>query len=123
MPSILIVDDEQSVRSFVATVMKNRGWQVKVADSVASGLMLARNTHPDLVLCDVVMPRQGGAELVKEMHTELPDVPVLLMSGHPTAHLAEEETMPHWWRPVPLLEKPFSIGELERAVEFTIQNH
>ena len=121
MPNLLIIDDESSVRSFVAAAMSNRGWTVRAAGSVAAAMLLARNNEPDVVLCDVVMPRQGGAELLREMHSELPHVPVLLMSGHSAGQLMRDEHVPCWWRPVPLLEKPFTVQELEQALRFTMQ--
>lgn len=121
MPTVLIIDDERGVRSFVARAMASRGWCVSAADSVTSGLHVARNTPPDVVLCDVVMPGGGASELLRTMHSEMPGVPVLLMSGHPTAPMGTNAGLPRWFRQPALLEKPFTTRQLEQALNVALQ--
>jgi DNA-binding NtrC family response regulator len=116
MPTVLIIDDERGVRSFVARAMAIRGWAVSAVDSVKAGMHVARNTPPDVVLCDVVMPGGGVSELLRTMHSEMPGVPVLLMSGHPTAPMSTNAALAGRLRQPRLLEKPFTTRQLEQAL-------
>ena len=121
MPTVLVIDDERGVRSFVARAMEIRGWAVSAADSVTAGMHLARHAHPDVVLCDVVMPGGGAPELLRNLHSEMPEIPVLLMSGHPTAQTGGGDALPHWFQQPPVLEKPFTLRQLERALKFALR--
>jgi len=116
MPTLLVVDDEKPVRAFIKRAMSLRGWSVISVDSVASGLLVLRNCAVDAVISDLVMPRQSGLELVRQIRDIAPEVPVLLMSGHPDAELLAAEPMPRWWAPLALLEKPFTAADLLTAL-------
>jgi DNA-binding NtrC family response regulator len=117
MPTLLVVDDEHSILSFVAKVMARRGWAVVEVDNVKEGLEVAGQKAIDVALCDVIMPEAGGQEFARAIRTQTSDVPVVLMTGHPTVKLTLDESFPSWWRPVPLLEKPFTVGELTAALD------
>jgi DNA-binding NtrC family response regulator len=121
MPTLLVVDDEPSILNFVGKAMIRRGWSVVEVDSVSGALAIAREQPIDVVLCDVVMPEAGGPEFARAMRSGSSDVPVVLMTGHPTAKLFTDESLPDWWRPLPLLEKPFTIRELEDAIQAALQ--
>jgi DNA-binding NtrC family response regulator len=116
MPTLLVLDDEQSILSFVAKAMVRRGWSVVEVDSVDAGLAVTRSQTIDVALCDVVMPNAGGPEFARAMQSGTANVPVVLMTGHPSASLFLDQPLPRWWRPLPLLEKPFTLGELEEAL-------
>jgi DNA-binding NtrC family response regulator len=113
MPTLLVVDDERSILNFVAKAMERRGWSVVEVDSVKEGLSVAQKEPIDVALCDVVMPEAGGPEFARAMRSRPSEVPVVLMTGHPTAQLFVDEPLPCWWKPLPLLEKPFTLRELE----------
>jgi DNA-binding NtrC family response regulator len=121
MPTLLVVDDEHSILSFVAKAMARRGWAVVEVDNVKEGLAVAVQSTIDVALCDVVMPESGGPEFARAMRMATSDVPVVLMTGHPTAKLAMDESFPCWWRPLPLLEKPFTVVELTAALDGALQ--
>jgi DNA-binding NtrC family response regulator len=116
MPTLLVVDDEQSILTFVAKAMGRRGWSVVEVDTVDAGLKIARSKAIDVALCDVVMPNAGGPEFARAMRSGPAAVPVVLMTGHPSAELFVDEPLPAWWKPLPLLEKPFTLSELESAL-------
>ena len=82
--TILVVDDEQSVRDITREVLTDQGFNVLVAKDGREGLEIFEE-HPDvidLVLLDMTMPRMGGAETFREMRKIRPDVPVVLSSGY-----------------------------------------
>jgi DNA-binding NtrC family response regulator len=116
MPTLLVVDDETPVRSFIARTMSAWGRSVIAVDSVAAGVLVARNTPLHAALCDVVMPRATGLEFVRQMREVAPDLPVLMMSGHPTPERFLDEGMPQWSAPLALLEKPFTGAALRAAL-------
>jgi DNA-binding NtrC family response regulator len=122
MPTLLVVDDERSVLSFVSKVMIRRGWSVVEVDNVNDGLAIARDKPIDVALCDVVMPQSSGSEFARAIRSGAAALPVVLMTGHPTAELFAGETLPEWWRPIPLLEKPFTMSELEAALTSALED-
>jgi two-component system, NtrC family, nitrogen regulation response regulator GlnG len=121
MPTLLVVDDERSVLSFVSKAMIRRGWSVVEVDNVHDGLAVARERAIDVALCDVVMPQSSGSEFARAIRSGTAAVPVVLMTGHPTAQLFAGDTLPDWWRPIPLLEKPFTLNELEAALAAALE--
>lgn len=122
MPTLLVVDDERSILSFVAKAMERRGWSVVEVDSVKEGLAIVHREAIDVALCDVVMPEAGGPEFARAMRSRTNEVPVVLMTGHPTAQLFVEEPLPAWWKPLPLLEKPFTLRELEDVLVTALES-
>ena len=82
--TILLAEDEPSLRDFVRQVLARHGYTVLEASNGREALELCRQHpgHVDLLLTDVVMPEMGGAELAKKFRADHPAVPVLFMSGY-----------------------------------------
>ncbi len=82
---ILVVDDEEDVRTFLITVFEDAGAEVISASSGDEGIALAREHHPDLISLDLSMPGKDGVdtfvELRKTKGTE--EIPVCVVTGHP----------------------------------------
>lgn len=121
MPTLLVVDDEHSILHFVAKAMVRRGWAVVEVDSVRAALAIAARNDIDVALCDVVMPEEGGPEFARALRAGGAQTAVVLMTGHPTARLFTGEALPSWWQPVPVLEKPFTLRELETALASALE--
>jgi two-component system, cell cycle sensor histidine kinase and response regulator CckA len=112
--TILIVEDEMSVRLSVRRILERVGYQVLEARHGTDALKLWRERRAEiaLVLSDVIMPEMGGLELATALRREDPTVRILFMSGytgttedgHPIATAT------------PLLQKPFDGSELLQAV-------
>jgi CheY-like chemotaxis protein len=117
MPTLLVVDDEPTVRSFVKESMTRRGWHVVGASTVDAALSVARTENIDVALCDVVMPFAGGPEFARALHSGSGNVPLVLMTGNPTAKALLDQPLPASARPVPVLEKPFKAAELQAVLE------
>jgi signal transduction histidine kinase/ActR/RegA family two-component response regulator len=113
--TILVVEDEESVRRLAMSVLRRCGYTVIGASNAdeAVALFRAAGTGPHLLLADVIMPSMSGPELADRLAAEKPDLKVLYMSGYsgPSAdrHIAGR-------RPADLLPKPFSPDQLARAV-------
>jgi len=119
---VLIVDDEESVRSFVRTSLQNLGYTVSVCPDGAAGADYYREHHReiDLVILDLIMPRMSGQDAFGEMKRINPDVRVLLSAGfshtQATRQMLDEGALG-------LLNKPFQITELAQAIAEHIQNN
>ncbi len=82
-PTVLVVDDEESVRAALMRILSNEGVNVLPASSAIHALELVEQTVPHLALIDVVMPNVGGLELCRRLKQDprTADVPVVIVSG------------------------------------------
>ena len=80
MPLILVIDDEPSVREIAGAYLERHGFEVQSASNGLDGLRLALETHPALVVLDIMLPALDGLELLKRLRLER-SIPVLLLSA------------------------------------------
>ena len=87
---VLVCDDHPIVRRGLREILEQAGAPVTVGEaaSVAEGLALARKQPWDTVVLDITMPGRSGLELLKELKSERPNVPVLVLSVHPAEQYA-----------------------------------
>ena len=114
--TILLVEDEEAVRSFAARALKLRGYQVLEASGGEEALEVVRR-HPGtihLLITDVVMPNMDGPTLVRTVRRIKPDLAVIFMSGY-----AEEAFRRHDENAADLhfLAKPFGLKQLAAKVK------
>ena len=111
--SILVVEDEESVRAALYRVLTNAGHEVIAACDGEQALALASDPRAacDLVITDVVMPQMSGLELAERLAETRPEVRVILISGH-----LNDRAMQDWDERFPFLAKPFAPGDLMRKV-------
>ena len=82
MASVLIVDDEPNIRRMVGALLGAEGYDVRDAPDGAAGLTRARESEPDVVLLDLMMPGElDGLATLAQLRESSPDVPVVMMSG------------------------------------------
>jgi CheY-like chemotaxis protein len=106
--TILLVEDQDMVRRYVATVLRGAGYRVLLADCGAEAIEIAGKETVDLLLTDVVMPKISGPELAKQL-----DLPVLFMSGY-TGDLMEQHEL---LQPgMAYIQKPFTADDLRARV-------
>ena len=107
--SILIVDDEELVRSGTAEMLRGLGHQVTEAAGGSEALAtLSMVAGIDVVITDYKMPRMDGAELARQVRATHPTMPMLLISGYTGAGDATTN--------LPRLNKPFGLAELAAAL-------
>jgi two-component system cell cycle sensor histidine kinase/response regulator CckA len=113
--TVLLVEDEETVRTVAARVLASRGYVVHKAANGKEALELARKLDGtvDLVLTDVVMPDMGGVELVARLLELWPELKVVYMSGYAQGDKLEPES-PRVERS--FLQKPFSSESLTLKV-------
>jgi CheY-like chemotaxis protein len=78
---ILVVDDEPSVVSSVAELLRFRDYEVITAKDGQEGLNRCIGNHLDLVICDINMPVMSGGELIARLRSLLPNLPIIASSG------------------------------------------
>jgi len=80
---VLVVDDDPDVRLFSTTVLEENGYLPLEAENGEEGLRMIKSEKPDLVILDVLMPRQSGIRLFRQLKIDaaLKDVKVLILSG------------------------------------------
>ena len=91
-PHILVVDDEQDIRSSLGRVLEYEGMVFEEASSGSQALAQVATREPDAVLLDIKMPRMDGLEVLAELRRLKPDLPVVMISGHGTIATAIEAT-------------------------------
>ena len=114
--TILIVEDEESLRRLTRTTLRNLGYAVLEARDAFNALAIAAETEApiDLLLTDVVMPGMSGRTLAEKMSSVRPEMKVLYMSGYPDGAIVTHGVLnPGMF----ILRKPFTRDELLRRVE------
>lgn len=114
--TILVVDDEESIRRMVSALLRLLGLTVLEADDGLHGIEVfgANREQIALVLLDLTMPRMGGLEALEILQKERPDLPVILMSGY---GLAEITRISEGRVVAGFLQKPFHRSELCGAIQ------
>ena len=112
--TVLVVEDEESVRRLLTQVLRMRGYQVLEAADGEQALALFRESAGiQLVLTDVIMPKMGGPELADRLFALRPELPLVFMSGYPDAQLSGTGAFPAVRR---FLRKPLTPEALASAV-------
>jgi CheY-like chemotaxis protein len=116
--SILLAEDDATLRATVARLLERLGYRVQVAATGREALdKLTTPGDLDMVILDVVMPEIGGPAVFEQVHARHPDLRFLFITGYSpgTSHLAPLQALP-----AKILQKPFAAEALARAVRETL---
>jgi len=118
--TILVVEDDPSVRGLVREILESAGHSVLVASDGLDAIRVAKNHAGviDLMLTDVIMPSMNGRDLADRLATTRPDMDVLYMTGHREDAIAHQGVLEAG---VSLIAKPFSRGDLLNRIESMLQ--
>ena len=111
MATILLIDDQESIRLLFKAVLERPGYRVLTAEHGKQGLSLLEQEQVDVVVVDIFMPEMDGLELIPLLRKTRPDNKIIAMTGDSNylkmaKHLGANDT----------LQKPFSVQELLTAV-------
>ena len=90
MPTLLVVDDEESVRYSFRRVFSEEGVRVLTAATAAEGLAQVLEHKPDVIVLDIQLPDRSGLDLFREIHARVPRQPVVFITAHGTTDTAIE---------------------------------
>jgi two-component system cell cycle sensor histidine kinase/response regulator CckA len=114
----LIVDDEESVRSFVERVLREAGYKTTTASDGPQAIEVASTLQSlDILVTDVMMPQMMGDELARRLRQSEPNLKVLYLTGF-SDRLFKEKVM--LWAAEAFLEKPCSVKGLMEAVSLLV---
>ena len=117
-PTVLVVDDEEKLGRFICMLLKRSGYKPFACRSVAEARNLLTNSHWNMVLTDIVMPKENGFELVQWIGKHYPALPVIVMTAHSTDAVKNQATE---LGVAAILHKPFTIDGLRQTVASTAQ--
>ncbi|WP_054033773.1 response regulator [Desulfatitalea tepidiphila] len=121
---VLVVDDDPDVRLFSVTVLEEHGYTPLEATDGEQGLAIVKSEQPDLVILDVLMPKESGVRLFRHIKTDpkLQKIPVIILSGiTQKSFLRSQKALTEFGgaavpEPEAYLEKPVEPEELATAI-------
>jgi DNA-binding NtrC family response regulator len=117
---VLVVDDEKNMRSSLETVLTDEGYAVRTAESAEAGIEVLKREEFFMVITDARLGGMSGYEFLKRLHTQWPNVPVLMITAYATPKLAVEAIQAG---AMDYLPKPFAPEELLHAVARCAEHH
>ena len=120
--TVLVVDDEPDVVTYLTTILKYNGFTPLSADSAHSGLETVKKTKPDLILLDIMMPKESGISMYTQLKEDkrFRDIPVVVISGVAQAKefnfrdYVSDKSVPS---PDEYLEKPIQVEQFLKVVK------
>jgi len=121
MERILIIDDEQQIRSMLRLMLEREGYEVVEASDGIEGIKAYRQKPADLIITDLIMPNKDGIGMIIDLHKEYPDVKIIAMSGgglnKPEGYLKGAKKL----GAACTLTKPIDREKMLRAVKNTLK--
>ncbi|WP_018085732.1 sigma-54-dependent transcriptional regulator [Desulfurispora thermophila] len=118
MSKILVIDDEEGVCELLRDVLEDAGFEVLVACTAADGWESLKKEIPDTILLDIRLPDQDGLQLMKEIKSSYPGVPIIIMTAFGTTEIAIQAMKDgaHDY-----LSKPLHLDEMLLTVQKAVQ--
>jgi two-component system nitrogen regulation response regulator NtrX len=118
--SILIVDDEESIRSSLRSILEDEGYEVAVAGNGQEALKLYTTDPPDLMMLDIWMPEMDGLETLRRVKEFVPTAQVMMMSGHGSIETAVKAIKLGAYD---YIEKPLSLENVTLRVKHALDQY
>jgi DNA-binding NtrC family response regulator len=117
MALILVIDDEDRIRRLLRAALEMEGHQVLEARQGDEGLQVLRQSPPDLVITDILMPGKDGMEVLMALRREAPELKVIAMSGGGQYGMTEPLQMAEPLGAFAAVRKPFELGAMLETVK------
>jgi two-component system cell cycle response regulator CpdR len=112
-PRILLAEDEEAMRTYLARALTNAGYEVRAVDRGTEAVPLLESERFDLLLSDIVMPEMDGIELAQRCAEISPRTKVMFITGFAAVSLRASREQPE----AKVLSKPFHLRDLVLEVE------
>ncbi|GFE76463.1 MULTISPECIES: cell cycle two-component system response regulator CpdR [Novosphingobium] len=121
MIRILLAEDDQAMRTYLARALENAGYDVLAVDRGTEALPYLESQHFDLLLSDIVMPEMDGIELAQRCAEVSPMTKVMFITGFAAVSLRASREAPH----AKVLSKPFHLRDIVMEVQrvFGLSEH
>jgi len=116
MAHILVIDDEPAIRSFLRTILAQGGHDVVEAEDGERGLLALKSGAFDLLVTDIMMPKQDGLEVIREVRKLCPGLKIIAISGGQRTFGMSFLTAAAAFGADRLLAKPFRAQVLNDAI-------
>ena len=116
--TILIVDDEESIRQSLAGILHDEGYEVASAATGKEALDLLSEAQPSLALLDIAMPGMDGIEVLRRFKEARPEMQVIMITGHGTIDTAVQTTKMGAYD---FIQKPLSLERMTLAVKHGLE--
>ena len=109
MAKILVIDDERSIRNSMKDILSFEGHEVSIAENGLEGLVAVKTNKPEVVFCDIKMPKMEGIEVLERIKEIAPETSVVMISGHGTIDTAIEAIKKGAYD---FIEKPLDLNRI-----------
>lgn len=120
MTKILVIDDERSIRNSMKDILQYEGYEVVLAENGMEGLVSVKSEKPDVVFCDIKMPKMEGIEVLARIKEFSADTPVIMISGHGTIDTAIEAIRKGAYD---FIEKPLDLNRILITIKNATDKH
>ena len=120
MTKILVIDDERSIRNSMKDILQYEGHEVVLSENGMEGLVSVKSEKPDIVFCDIKMPKMEGIEVLERIKEFSADTPVIMISGHGTIDTAIEAIRKGAYD---FIEKPLDLNRILITIKNATDKH
>jgi two-component system response regulator AtoC len=113
-PKILVIDDQEAIRLFLASALTDRGYAVSQAATGAEAIAVATAERPDLVLLDLVLPDTNGMEVLARLREDQPHICVVILTSYGEVDAAVRAMRLHAFD---FVTKPVNLDRLLKVIE------
>ena len=115
---VMVIDDDPGLREYMEALVTRQGYEVYAVPGGEEALRILDEANPDLITLDVVLPGMDGLDILRELKKRVPQVPVVMLSGHGQARTIVEAMR---LGASDFLRKPFEAEELELAFQKALE--
>jgi CheY-like chemotaxis protein len=116
VPRILVIDDEESIRSVLCSLLEGAGYEVMEAQNGRVGIQQCRKVPVDLVITDIIMPEGEGLETIRELRRLYPGLKIFAMTGARISKQLDILNIAATFGAIRTFDKPFELMEMLNAV-------
>lgn len=115
MTKVLVVDDVETYRKYLALALEDENYEVRAAAGGAEAIELGNNFQPDVLVVDWMLnSKLDGLSVCKALENQLPDLQTILITGYPSPGLKREVLRSNI---ATFIEKPFTLADIVEAVD------
>lgn len=120
MAKIVVIDDERSIRNSLKEILQFEGHEVVLAENGMEGIVAVKSEKPEVVFCDIKMPKMEGIEVLERIKAFSADTPVVMISGHGTIDTAIESLRKGAYD---FIEKPLDLNRILITIKNATDKH